>query len=69
MYRALFEGRLGFERVARFESLPGIGPVRMRDELVEESIRSFDHPRVLIFVNAGRLSAADLVAAVRAPAP
>lgn len=69
LYRALFAGQLGFERVARFESLPGIGPVRLRDELVEESIRAFDHPRVLIFVNKSRLSAADLIAAIRAPAP
>lgn len=69
LYRKLLAGELGYERVARFESLPGIGPVRLRDELVEESIRAFDHPRVLIFLNKGRLSAADLVAAVRAPTP
>ena len=67
LHRALLAGRLGWEPVARFKSLPHVGPVRMRDDAVEETIRVFDHPTVVIFQNKGHLTAADLVAAIRTP--
>lgn len=48
-YRALFEGRLGFERVADFSSYPSLGPLRFPDDRAEEQFTVYDHPRVLLF--------------------
>jgi YYY domain-containing protein len=48
-YRALFEGRLGFERVADFTSYPTLGPLAFRDDTAEEQFTVYDHPRVLLF--------------------
>ncbi len=48
-YRALFEGRLGFERVADFTSYPSLGPLTFRDDTAEEQFTVYDHPRVLLF--------------------
>ena len=46
LYRALYAGTLGWKQIGRFESLPHVGPVRLRDDSVEASIRAFDHPTV-----------------------
>jgi YYY domain-containing protein len=48
-YRALFEGRLGFERAAEFTSYPSLGPLRIPDDRSEEQFTVYDHPRVLLF--------------------
>ena len=48
-YRALFEGRLGFERAADFTSYPSLGPIRIPDDRSEEAFTVYDHPRVLLF--------------------
>ncbi len=48
-YRALFEGRLGFERAADFTSYPSLGPLRFPDDRAEEQFTVYDHPRVLLF--------------------
>ncbi|MDQ2869129.1 MAG: DUF2298 domain-containing protein [Acidobacteriota bacterium] len=48
-YRALFEGRLGFERDADFTSYPSLGPLRFPDDRAEEQFTVYDHPRVLLF--------------------
>ncbi len=48
-YRALFDGRLGFERAADFTSYPSLGPLRFPDDRAEEQFTVYDHPRVLLF--------------------
>jgi YYY domain-containing protein len=56
-YRALFDGRLGFERAADFSSYPSLGPLRFPDDLAEEQFTVYDHPRVLLFRKTPAFSA------------
>ncbi len=55
-YRALFEGRLGFDRVADFTSYPNLGPITFSDDSAEEQFTVYDHPRVLLFRKAKSFS-------------
>jgi len=45
----MFEGNLGFELTAVFESYPTLGPIVINDESAEEAFTFYDHPKVLIF--------------------
>ncbi len=56
-YRALFDGRLGFERAAEFTSYPSLGPLRFPDDRAEEQFTVYDHPRVLLFRKTSAFSA------------
>ena len=44
-----FQGNLGFDLVAVFESFPQLGGVRANDQFADESFTVYDHPKVLIF--------------------
>jgi YYY domain-containing protein len=44
-----YEGRLGFELTAVFESYPTLGPIVINDQRAEEAFTFYDHPKVLIF--------------------
>ncbi len=63
-YDALFDGRLGFELVRKFESVISVGPFRVPDQVIpsddvpdwmnehwesEEAFSVYDHPLVLVF--------------------
>jgi hypothetical protein len=48
-YADLDAGRLPFERVAVFESVPRIGPLELPDDGAEVLMRVFDHPRIEIW--------------------
>ena len=66
-YRALFEGRLGFERAAEFTSYPATGPFEIPDDAAEETFTVYDHPRVLLFRKTPAFSAARVRRMLLAP--
>ncbi len=54
-YRMLFAGDLGYRPVAEFSAYPRLGGLVIRDDNADESFSVYDHPRVLVFENQGRL--------------
>ena len=50
-YRQLFNGDLGFKKVAEFENLPKIPilNIPINDQSADESFTVYDHPKVMIF--------------------
>lgn len=48
-YRALFDGRLGFEKVAEFTSRPQVLGITIVDDEAQEDFTVYDHPKVQIF--------------------
>ncbi len=52
----LFGGDLGYTLVYDHASRPGLLGFEVPDELFDESISVYDHPKVLIFQNTGHLS-------------
>jgi hypothetical protein len=48
-YAELLSGRLGFERVARFEVRPRLGPWVIDDSVAQEDFRVYDHPEVEVW--------------------
>lgn len=57
-YRALFAGKLGFKIVKEFVSYPSLGPLQFPDDNVEEALRVYDHPRVLLLKKDASYSSA-----------
>ncbi|MEY2818544.1 MAG: hypothetical protein RL275_2007 [Chloroflexota bacterium] len=45
----MYEGKLGFELAAVFESYPTLGNIVINDQRAEEAFTFYDHPKVLIF--------------------
>jgi YYY domain-containing protein len=68
-YRALFDGSLGFDRMADFTSYPTLGPLRFPDDRSEEQFTVYDHPRVLLFRKSPRFSAPKALALLLAAIP
>ncbi len=54
-YRMLFAGDLGYELAAEFSVYPKLDGLTIRDDNADESFTVYDHPRVLVFQNTGRL--------------
>ncbi len=61
----LFAGNLGFELVAAFDSRPRIFGFELPDELADESVTVYDHPRVLIFRRTEVLAAREIAERAR----
>jgi uncharacterized membrane protein len=55
-YEALADGRLGFDRVATFQVVPALGPLRWPDAHAEEAFTVYDHPTVSIYRKSARWS-------------
>jgi YYY domain-containing protein len=56
----LFAGDLGYTLIYDHASRPSLFGVEFPDELADESITVYDHPKVLIFQNTGRLGAGEI---------
>lgn len=56
----LFAGDLGYELAYSHASRPSILGFEFPDELADESLTVYDHPKVLIFKNSGRLPAEEI---------
>jgi YYY domain-containing protein len=57
-----YQGKLGFELVAVFESYPTLGPLVINDQAAEEAFTFYDHPKVLIFQKTDDFDAAKVQA-------
>jgi len=53
----LFAGDLGFRIIQEVHARPSLFGIEIPDELADESITVYDHPKVLIFQNTEKLSA------------
>ena len=71
-----FEGRLGYDLVAVFETYPKLGPIVINDQGAEEAFTFYDHPKVMIFKKnenfniaqvSSILSTVDLTQAIHIP--
>ena len=64
-YKLLFDGSLGYEKVAEFAVYPAlaIGPwnIEFNDDKSEESFQVYDHPKVMIFQNRKHISQTELL--------
>ena len=54
----MYEGRLGFDLVAIFETFPKLGNFEINDQYAEEAFTFYDHPKVLIFKKNGNYATA-----------
>lgn len=55
-YKLLFNNKLGYKKVAQFTSYPSILGIEINDDASEETFQVYDHPKVIVFKNEGRLN-------------
>lgn len=59
-YSKLFDGSLGYEKVAEFSSYPQLFGLTINDDGSEETFQVYDHPKVLIFKNVEKLTSDEI---------
>jgi YYY domain-containing protein len=59
-FRLLFAGDLGFTLTQSFASRPSLFGLELKDELADESLTVYDHPKILVFENRARLAAPEI---------
>lgn len=59
-FKTLFNGQLGFELAASFKVRPTLLGIELRDDLGDESLTVYDHPKALVFRNTQHKSADEL---------
>ncbi len=57
-YRLLEAGQLGFERVARIQVEPRLGPLEIDDSLAQEDFTVYDHPLIEVWAKRADYSSA-----------
>lgn len=55
-YRLLFNGQLGYQKVAQFAVYPSLLGLEINDDGSEETFQVYEHPKVMIFQNRQHLS-------------
>ena len=69
LFRLLFSGDLGYTLVRTFASPPQLLGLKLPSELADESFSVYDHPKAVVFRNAGRLGAQELEKLLRDGVP
>jgi len=60
-YKQLFNGQLGYEKATEFKSYPQVFGFEIETTAAEETFQVYDHPKVMVFENRGRLNKRELV--------
>lgn len=55
-YKLLFDGKLGYKKVAEFSSYPSLLGFEINDDSSEETFQVYDHPKVMVFKNNSKYS-------------
>lgn len=50
-YQKMFDGSLGYEKIAEFSSYPNLFGLEIKDDQTEETFQVYDHPVIYIFQN------------------
>lgn len=61
-YQWLFDGTLGFEKIAEFSSRPQLLGIEINDDDAEEAFTVYDHPKVLLYKKTPQYSHANTAA-------
>lgn len=67
LFRQLFRDELGFKLIKTIKERPSFLGIVFNDDLADESFSVYDHPKVSIFKNEGRLSAEEIRAQIMNP--
>lgn len=59
-YDLLFEGKLGFRKIAEFTSYPQLFGFELPDQSADESFSVYDHPKVTIFAKTAEFDAEEV---------
>ena len=68
-FRLLFAGDLGYTLTRSFASRPSLFGLELPDELADESLSVYDHPKILIFENREKLGAREIEARLLSKTP
>lgn len=60
LYQLLFSGQLGYQLAYTYKKEPALLGIVFDDDLADESLSVYDHPKVTIFRNVERFTAAEI---------